>query len=511
VLRCGYRKRTTDRGKAEQQIGRGKLNDRETEQMPGAARPFGKAMRVLSLFLVGLFLVGAGLFAQLPASFDTHLAAGQAAVLQSRYAEADAQLRAAVEEASRLDPAPPRAADALAALCDLDLLMNRYDEAITLASRALTILEPATPTTPVATPDANAPTVPDLSPHLARLAGAYRAAGKTVLAVPSLERMLSIDMAALSANDAKVSADYDKLGSAYMELTRMDDARAAYRKALDTRISRLGPDHIEVATSWVNLGVLEDRNARPREAQADFETALAISEKSLGAESYALTGILDRLGRLFSAQKIYSKAEPMFQRSLAIREKALGAHHSDVAPALDNLGMVYFFDSKYVEAEPLFQRALQIWASTQGPTSPLAAQALDNLGALYAAQKRYSEAEPLFRKALAIRETRDIESLSNLALLYEATNDLKRADDYFQRAILVGEKGLGGDHVEVLDTIDEYVVLLRIAGRTADAKRMLAHRKELEGRYLPQKPIGQEAAEVKAAGHEGKTPAPVQK
>jgi tetratricopeptide (TPR) repeat protein len=204
---------------------------------------------------------------------------------------------------------------------------------------------------------------------------------------------------------------------------------------------------------------------------------------------------LDRLGRLFNSQKMYGDAEPAFQRSLAIREKVLGARHSDVAPALDNLAMVFFYDNKYVEAEPLFRRALQIWLATQGPTSPLVAQALDNLGSLYAAQKRYADAEPLFKKALAIRETRDIESLSSLALLYEAIKDVKRAEEYFQRAILVGEKGLGGDHVEVLDTMDEYAAMLRAAGRVTDAKKVEAHTKELKDRLTPQKVAGPDAAD----------------
>ena len=440
--------------------------------------------------LLTLFILAPALFAQSPSTFETHLTAGQTALQQSRYAEADVQLRAAVAAAELPDlKVPPlRAAEAYSALCDLDLLMNRHDEAIAMAIKASGVVEELIGQAQPGT------TTPDLTPNLARLAGAYRTAGQTSLAVPVLERILSMDKN-LGQDDPKVSIDYDKLGSAYMELQRMDDARSAYRSALDTRISRLGPDHIDVATSWVNLGVLEERNAKPKAAQTDFETALTISEKNLGPESYGLTGILDRLGMLFNEQKRYTEAEASFQRSLAIREKVLGTRHSDIAPALDNLGMVYFFDSKYVEAEPLFQRALQIWTGT---SSPMVAQSLDNLGSLYAAQKRYDDAEPFFRKALAIRETRDIESLSNLALLYEALKDPKRADDYFQRAILIGEKGLGGEHPEIVDTLDEYAVMLRAAGRIVDAKKMEAHAKEARDNLAPQKAEAAQAGEVRA-------------
>ncbi len=452
-------------------------------------------MRLLTLFV----LVLPALYAQAPSTFENHLTAGQAALQQSRYAEADTQLRAAVAELTQPDPRrlPMREVDSYSTLCDLDLLMNRHEEAIAMANKASAAVEELIRQSPPGT------TPPDLTPHLARLAGAYRTAGQTLSAVPVLERILAIDKA-LGPDDPKVSVDFDKLGSAYMELNRMDDARTAYKSALDTRISHLGPDHIDVATSWVNLGVLEERNAKPQPARGDFEKALAISVKNLGPESYGLTGILDRLGRLFSEQKMYTESEASFQRSLAIREKILGTRHSDIAPALDNLGMVYFFDSKYPEAEPLFQRALQIWTATQGPTSPLVAQSLDNLGSLYAAQKRYDEAEPFFRKGLAIRETRDIESLSNLALLYEAQKDAKRSDDYFQRAILIGEKGLGSDHPEITDTLDEYAVMLHAAGRLTDAKKVEAHAEEMKKKLAPLKAAAADAGNVRAM-------APIQK
>jgi tetratricopeptide (TPR) repeat protein len=447
------------------------------------------------------FALTAALLAQRPSTFEVHLTAGQAALQQSHYADANTHLHAALTEAERPDQnlPPMRIVEAYSALCDLDFLLGRFDEAIELATRASDTTEALIKQVQ----QQEAPTgdgtglkmVPDLTPHLGRLAATYRAAGKTSLAVPALERILSIDKA-LGENDPKVPIDYDKLASAYMELYRFDDARSAYRHALDTRIGQLGPEHIDVATSWVNLGVLEEANAKPQAARADFEQALAISGKILGVESYKLTGVLDRLGMLFSNQNLYSESEAMFQRSLTIREKVLGTRHSDVAPALENLGMVYFFDHKYIDAEPVLQRALQVYTATKPPTSPAVAQALDNLGSLYAAQKRYSDAEPFFKKALAIRETQYHESLSNLALLYDATGDMKRSDDYFQRAILVGEKGLGADHVEVLQTMDAYAAMLRKAGRIADAKKVEARLKELKGRLAPEAASGPERADA---------------
>lgn len=450
-----------------------------------------------------LLALAPAVLAQTPSAFEIHMTAAQTALSQSRYTEADQQFHAAVAELAKPDPArpPARVMEAWSNLSDLDLLLGRPDEGIAAARQALATAEAAF-----------GDSSPDLSPHLIRLAGALRVGGKTVDAIPVLQRMLTIDQT-LGPDDPKVSADYDKLGSAYLELSQFEDARTAYKSALQTRISHLGPDHLDVATSWVNLGVLEDRNNRPEDAKTDFETALAISEGKLGTEAYGLTGILDRLGALHSAHAkdegpkndfSYTSAEAYLQRSLAIREKVLGARHSDVAPALENLGWVYFFDTKYLEAEPLFQQALQILKATKDPDSPLIAEALDAIGTTYSAQKRYTEAEPYFKQALAIRETKTIESLTSLAQLYATTDDLKRSGDYFERAALIGQKGLGGDHPEIVETLESYAVMLRMANRVPDAVKIEAQVKALKEKW-PSKDIGTVVASAGAAGATGAT------
>jgi tetratricopeptide (TPR) repeat protein len=451
-----------------------------------------------AIFLLSLI---PALLAQTPSAFEAHLTAAQTALSQSRYTEADQQLHAAVAELAKPDPArpPARVMEAYANLSDLDLLLGRADEGIEAARRALDTAEVAFGTSS-----------PELSPHLLRLAGALRVGRRTSDSISVLQRMLAIDQT-LGPDDPKVSADYDKLGSAYLELSQYEDARTAYKNALQTRISRLGPDHLDVATSWVNLGVLEDRNVRPVDARTDFETALAISEGKLGPEAYGLTGILDRLGALHSSHSkdawtkygfSYPNAEAFLQRSLAIREKVLGARHSDVAPALENLGWVYFFDAKYLEAEPLFQQALQILMATKDADSPLIAEALDAIGTTYSAQKRYGEAEPYFKKALAIRETKTIDSLTSLAQLYATTDDLKRSGDYFERAALIGQKGLGGDHPEIVATLESYAVMLRMANRIAEARKVDAQVKELKEKWPSAGAMG---TVVASAGAEGAT------
>ena len=84
---------------------------------------------------------------------------------------------------------------------------------------------------------------------------------------------------------------------------------------------------------------------------------------------------------------------------------------------------------------------------------------------------------------------------------------MKRADDYFQRAILIGEKGLGADHPEVITTMDAYAKMLRAAGRPLDAKKVETHMKELKDRLVPQVTAGALGASG-AQGASGGLPPP---
>ena len=138
------------------------------------------------LVLAPVIWAGTALLGQKLTSFEVHLSSGKAALQQSRYAEADRQLRLAIQDTESLDetdPATPgHLAEALETLCDLDLLTGKYEEAIAFEERAVAALEK-----PLGAESH------DLVPHLIRLAGAYRAGSLTPKALPVLERAVALD------------------------------------------------------------------------------------------------------------------------------------------------------------------------------------------------------------------------------------------------------------------------------------------------------------------------------
>src|SRR3989442_5730946 len=109
-------------------------------------------MRCMAYVPVAFFAAASVLAAQVAPGhrlslFDAHLASGKAAIQQSRYLEADRQLRLAIEDTESLDETDPerpgQLSDALETLCDLDLLIGKYEEAVALEERAVNALEKA--------------------------------------------------------------------------------------------------------------------------------------------------------------------------------------------------------------------------------------------------------------------------------------------------------------------------------------------------------------------------------
>jgi tetratricopeptide (TPR) repeat protein len=123
---------------------------------------------------------------------------------------------------------------------------------------------------------------------------------------------------------------------------------------------------------------------------------------------------------------------------------------------------------------------------TLGSEHPFVATSLTDLGNLSYARGRYAEAEPMFRRALAIEEkTYGSEhprvgcSLACLAYTYQGMGDLARAEVHYRRALAIREKCLPAVPADVAGILQNYAVLLRSTGRSAEAAAMEARERSL--------------------------------
>ena len=95
-----------------------------------------------------------------------------------------------------------------------------------------------------------------------------------------------------------------------------------------------------------------------------------------------------------------------------------------------------------------------------------AARLLNQAGFYLKERARYDEGKPLYQRARAIREEGlgpehpDVaQSLNNLAALYHAQSDYNQAEPLYQRALAIWEKALGPEHPDVARSLNNLAAL----------------------------------------------------
>ncbi|MCI0524534.1 MAG: tetratricopeptide repeat protein, partial [Acidobacteria bacterium] len=294
-------------------------------------------------------------------------------------------------------------------------------------------------------------------------------------ALPVAERAVTIIEKAFGPEDRRMAPAISSLAALYQQ--KQDYAKV---EMLDLRVlaimeKTLGSEHPNVAIALTNLGRLNLMRADLDRAEQFFQRALNIREKTLGPEHLQAAISLGDLAVLFYEKDDHAKAESYYLRTLAILEKTLGPEHPHLAEMIDNLASLYRTRGEYSKAESLYQKALSIFEKSYGQEHPYVAFSCNNLAALYASRGDYAKAEALHQRALAIYDKtlgpdhiRVSLSLTNLAPLYEQKGDTAKAEQLYQRAISIGEKRFGPDHPDVA------VPMTRLAdlyGRKGDYKK----------------------------------------
>jgi tetratricopeptide (TPR) repeat protein len=325
---------------------------------------------------------------------------------------------------------------------------GRFDEAIPLAERALSIQERSL-----------GPDDPRVVQAINSLAMLYRAAGDYVGAESLFERVLEITTEALGPRDPTIAITVNNLGMVYWEQGDRERAAQYLEKALEIWEHALGPDHPNVAVALGNLASLYRRQGNLERAEPLYERALAIWGKSPDPVQSQLVDTLRNLGAIRQNNSDYERAESFFKRALALDEKAYGVDHAGTAVALSRLASLYYESGDYAAALPLLERVLAIQRGAHGPDSTNVASALSNLAAVHLALGDHASAEPLFEQALEIRSKAlgsdhlaVAASLENLASLYRAQGEYARSRRPFARALTIRVKSMGPGHLDVAST-----------------------------------------------------------
>ncbi len=321
------------------------------------------------------------------------------------------------------------------------------------------------------------------------LAFLLRRTGEAEPSVALHRAALAARRSALPPDDPLIAEALASIGASLHDLSRFDEAEAAYREAVAILE---GSAHREVyAQSLDNLaGLLYDRG-RFEESLALGDRGLAIKEEVYGpvhtAVAVALSGqavALHDLGRLEEAGAAY-------RRAIEIDRELLGGDHPDYAIDLNNYGTLLYDLRDYDEAEAMFDEALAVKRAALAPGHPQVATTLKSLGFLYTDMGRTEDAVRNFREAIAIRRAvygdehmGVAEATGGLARLYTKAGDHARAEPLYRETVATLSAVLGPESL--------YALLYRV--RHADALHQLGRDREAEALFAQAVPAALAAA-----------------
>jgi len=251
------------------------------------------------------------------------LDAGTKLQREGKYEPADKALRAALEEAQRLDPFDPRIAVVEVNLASVSIDRARFAEAERWSLLAISNLEK------------------NFGPHsqtlitpLVNLGALYNRLALYSKAQAACERAIAIARAKLNAGDPHLAVAVSTLADVYASQGKSEVAARLYRESVQSLEGCRKRCQVEAATVWTALSGFYEKAGRYPDALSAAQSAIALFEQELGTEHPKLIVPLARAGRLCARNRELGKADGMLQRAIGIAESALGPHHPTLAAVL---------------------------------------------------------------------------------------------------------------------------------------------------------------------------------
>lgn len=327
------------------------------------------------------------------------------------------------------------AADDLDHLARVLLLLERYDEALTLSNRALHIKENAH-----ARDDVRIARTLELRAMVLQRRGDYPPAGR------DLDRAWAIRQSA-NPRHPEAAATLNLKGVQCRLEGDPVRAKEFSSRAVAVAQATLRPDHPDVATYMRLLAMPLETLGELPEARTLRERALAIAQTSLGRDHLAVAVHQNDVAVSLMAEGEHAQARTHLEEALKIYERHLGPDHSGVTTAVFNLATVSASLGDVREARRQYNRAISTWSRVVGPQHPFVGYALWEFARLLSAQGQHSEARPLYERALAIREqtlgqnNSDVAAvLTDLSVTTAKLGQIREAYQLSSRALKIWEE-----------------------------------------------------------------------
>jgi serine/threonine protein kinase len=249
--------------------------------------------------------------------------------------------------------------------------------------------------------------------------------------------------------------------------------------ALDSRLSRLGPNDPKTLDSTGQVGVDLAYQGHYPEAEKMLRQAMEGERRVLGADDALTLETKDRLAVIRGYQGHYEEQEKLDREVIERGTPKLGPESEQLLRARSNLVAALWNLALYAEAEQEGRQLVALDRRVLGPDNPRTLLATGNLVLVIKAQGRLAEAESQSRELLAADlrvmgpdHPATANTMENLSSLLIDEGHLPEAEKLSREALAVRSRSLGPDHPSTLSSKLNVSIALFREGHIEDAEKL---------------------------------------
>jgi eukaryotic-like serine/threonine-protein kinase len=321
--------------------------------------------------------------------------------------------------------------------------------------------------------------ITDFMTGMFKVSDPSQARGNSVTAREILDKA-SNDMGAGLAKDPEVQSQMTQvMATTYQNLGLYPRAHELAKRALDSRLSLLGPDDPKTLESMAQLGWILDHQGQYAEADKLEREALAGERRALGSGDPLTLETMGHLAFVLEEQGRFAEGEKLAREAVEVGTRTQGPESSQVMHSMKYLGDSLWYQGRYAEAEREDRQLVDVERRVSGPDHPETLTAANDLALSLESQGRYAESEQMYRENVAAAQRvlgpehpQTIGYLYNFAgLLFTEGRDAD-AEKLYREVLAIQVKTLGVDHPDTLTTQSELSDALFEEGRLHEAEKL---------------------------------------
>ncbi len=300
--------------------------------------------------------------------------------------------------------------------------------------------------------------ITDFMTGMFKVSDPSEARGNKVTAREVLDKA-SNDMGTGLAKDPEVQAQMMQvMAQTYSNLGLYPRAHELAQRALDARLSLLGPDDPNTLESMTQLGWILNREGKYADAEKMERRAFDGERRILGPENPLTIETMANLAYIVQGPGGFAQGEKFARDAIEVGTRRLGPESDPVLQSMGYLGVALWNQGRYAEAEQEYRRLVELERRV-GPDHPETLRTMSNLAVAVQAQGRLAEAEQIYRDNLAVLQRvlgpehqLTTGTMFNLASLLTEEGHHAEAEKVYRETLAIQLRVSGPEHPRTLLT-----------------------------------------------------------